>query len=454
LERAFAPPVAGRSADDALGRVVLTLLVEGHAGERGIRRCLAEQGRAVSLGAISAVVTEAERRALALLARPVAVGPRIVAFDEIYGNDRHGAYLSVVDALSGAVWQTAGPVGVDAESWTLLLWEAQARGLRWSASIGDGGAALSQAAGIVAPDREHRRDVWHVLHTCGQVHGRLARWVADLEAKTTTVARQAARVAAGRPLRGGRAGTPPHADPVAHAAQLAHARAVTAGLEYLTGELRRLLEVVVVTPHGLLDSGTRQAELETVLALLAELGDATPAPQQAQVTYLHRQLVAALPALVGFAPPLDLVHQQWGPRLGPEGVTLLAWAWQRRAILGPSTEDLLAGLPADWCPAARMLLHAWDTTVRASSPVETWHSVLRPHLAVHRTLSPGLLALLAVAFNHRVATRGEHAGASPLQRSGVADAPTDWLTVLGYAPAEASAIGTHTPRADPSEHAA
>jgi hypothetical protein len=121
LERAFAPPVAGRSADDALGRVVLTLLVEGHAGERGIRRCLAEQGRAVSLGTISAVVAEAERRALRVGAGPLAAGPRIVAFDEIYGNDRHGAYLSVVDALSGAVWQTAGPVGVDAESWTLLL---------------------------------------------------------------------------------------------------------------------------------------------------------------------------------------------------------------------------------------------------------------------------------------------------------------------------------------------
>lgn len=371
LERAFAPPVAAQSAHDALGRVVLTLLVEGHAGERGIQRCLAEQGRAVSLGTISTVVTEAERRALALLARPVAVGLRIVAFDEIYGNDRHGAYLSVVDALSGAVWQTAGPVGVDAESWTLLLWEAQARGLRWSASIGDGGAALSQAAQTLTPAGEHRRAVWHVLHTCSQVQGRLARWVADLEAMTPTVARQAARVAAGRPLRGGSPGTPPQADPVAHAAQLAHARSVTAGLEYLTSELRRLLEVVVVTPHGLLDSGARQAELETVLALLAALRDATPASQHAQLTHLHRQLAAALPALVSFAPPLDLVHQQWGPRLGPDGLTLLAWAWQRRAILGPSTETILAGLPADWRPAARMLLHAWDTTVRASSPIET-----------------------------------------------------------------------------------
>ena len=149
-----------------------------------------------------------------------------------------------------------------------------------------------------------------------------------------------------------------------------------------------------------------------------------------------------------------LVHQQWGPRLGPDGLALLAWAWQRRAILGPATDDLLVGLPADWRPTARMLLHTWNTTVRASSPIETWHSVLRPHLTVHRTLSPGLLALLAVAYNHRVAERGLHTGTNPLQRSGVADAPTDWLTVLGYAPAELHTASTDTPRADPSEHAA
>ena len=70
LEQAFAPPVVVRSVDGALERVILTLLVEGHAGERGIQRCLAEQGRAVSLGTISAVVTEAERRALRVMARP------------------------------------------------------------------------------------------------------------------------------------------------------------------------------------------------------------------------------------------------------------------------------------------------------------------------------------------------------------------------------------------------
>ena len=447
LVQVFAPPGLVRSGDGTFERAILTLLVEGHASERGIERCLAEQGRAVSLGTISAVVTEAERRALRAMAQPLAVGPRVPAFDEIYGNDRHGAYLSVVDALSGAVWQTAGPVTVDADSWTVLLWEAQACGLRWSVSIGDGGAALSQAAGIVAPGGEHRRDVWHVLHTCGQVQGRLARWVADLAAKTATVARQAARLAAGRPLRGGKPGTPPQADPVAHAAQLARAREIVAGLAYLTGELRGLLEVVVLTPCGLLDAAARQAELDALLSLLAELRDSAPTPQRTQLTQLHRQLVLALPALVSFAPHVDLVQQQWGPRLGPNGLALLAWAWQRRAVLGPTTDDLLASLPDAWRPAARVLLHTWETTVRASSPVETWHSVLRPHLAVHRTLSPGLLALLAVAYNHRVAERGVHAGASPLQRSGLTDAPSDWLTVLGYPPAAPSTARTDPPPA-------
>jgi hypothetical protein len=87
--------------------------------------------------------------------------------------------------------------------------------------------------------------------------------------------------------------------------------------------------------------------------------------------------------------------------------------------------------------------------VRASSAVETWHSFLRPHLAVQRTLSPGLLALLAVYDNHHVATRGLHAGQSPLQRSGLPDAPADWLDALGYPPAS-PATAVRTRRVDPA----
>nr|MDQ2828080.1 hypothetical protein [Chloroflexota bacterium] len=52
---------------------------------------------------------------------------------------------------------------------------------------------------------------------------------------------------------------------------------------------------------------------------------------------------------------------------------------------------------------------------------------------------PGLLALLAVWHNHQISPRGLHHGQSPLQRSGLPTAPTDWLTALGYPPATDSA---------------
>src|SRR5439155_13575936 len=115
-------------------------------------------------------------------------------------------------------------------------------------------------------------------------------------------------------------------------------------------------------------------------------------------------------------------------------------AWQRRAILGPAPEQLVVQFPAAWRPAAWALLAAGGGPLRASSAAENWHSLLRPHLAVHRTLSPGLLALLAVRHNHRAFARGAHAGCSPLQLSGLTEAPTDWLVALGYPPDSAPTL--------------
>ena len=111
---------------------------------------------------------------------------------------------------------------------------------------------------------------------------------------------------------------------------------------------------------------------------------------------------------------------------------LIAWAWQRRALLGPSTKQLVEGFDPAWREEAQALLCAWERTVRASSAVENWHSIVRPHLAVHRTLSAGMLALLAVWHNHHQAPRGLHEGLSPLQRTGSLQPETDWLLALGY----------------------
>jgi hypothetical protein len=78
-----------------------------------------------------------------------------------------------------------------------------------------------------------------------------------------------------------------------------------------------------------------------------------------------------------------------------------------------------------------VLLAAWDDALRVSTAVESWHSLLRVHLRVQRTLTPGQLALLVVWHTHRVFTRGVHKRHNPLHLSGIADAATDWLVGLG-----------------------
>ena len=160
VEAVFAPVRPAPVATPDLTRSILATLVAGHASDRGIQDCLAAEGRTVSLGTVAGVVQEAERRVLLAMARSVAGGPCVLALDEIYGNSRHAAYLSVVDARSGTVWAAAGPVAVDGASWTLLLWEVQARGLRWADTVSDGGLAMQQACAVVDPEGQHKRDAW------------------------------------------------------------------------------------------------------------------------------------------------------------------------------------------------------------------------------------------------------------------------------------------------------
>jgi hypothetical protein len=290
---------------------------------------------------------------------------------------------------------------------------------------------MQQACATVDPAGQHGRDVWHLLHTCSQIQARVERVVHTLEDQAAAGQRYAAKVAAGARPRGRQ---PVALDP-AHAEQVGLARATAQALRYLTDELHALLEVVVLRPLGVLDAGTRQAELDTLLSLLGEVQAGAAPGQQAHLRSLHTTLLRAIPAALAFVAGVERVQQEVRSVVDDAALALIAWAWQRRPILGPDTEAVVAGLPAAWRQAARVLLATWDGAARASSAVENWHSIVRPHLAVHRTLSAGVLALVAVWHNHRVFTRGTHRGASPLQLSGMPEAPTDWLVALGYPPA-------------------
>jgi hypothetical protein len=265
----------------------------------------------------------------------------------------------------------------------------------------------------------------------------MERHLATLHARTAVVDRQAARVAAGQQPKGRN----PQTDVAAHAAQVAAATRVVTDVAYLLQEVHRLLEVVVLDCHGLVDGTRRQLELDAAVALLAEVVATSPAPVQPEVQRVYGMLREALPHVVTFVAAVEQVQQDLRTVLAPERQALLGWAWLRRTTLGWTERDVVAAVPEDWQRAARVLLATWAgaNRDRVSSAVERWHSILRPHLTVHRTLSCGRLALVAVWHNHRVFRRGPHKGKSPLHLSGMVDAPTDWLVALGYPPA-ASAL--------------
>jgi hypothetical protein len=302
----------------------------------------------------------------------------------------------------------------------------------------DGGSAMHAACQHVTPTLPLQHDQWHVLHACAQRHARMKRQLATLLEGTAVVERQAARVAAGEKPKG----RAPQTDVAAHAAQVVAATRVVEQVAYLLQEVHRLLEVVVLDHQGLVDGLRRQGELETAVALLAEVAATSPAPFHVEAQRVQTMLREALPTLVQFVGPVMRVQQDLTAVLAPARQALLGWAWLRRKALGWSERDVVAAVPAAWQAGARVLLATWEAANRdrVSSAVERWHSILRPHLAVHRTLSSGRLALLAVWHNHRVFRRGKHKGKSPLHLSGMVDAPTDWLVALGYPPTDAGVV--------------
>ncbi len=435
LQEALAPKQPQVEAGSQLHRAVLTLLVQGHASYRGIQACLKELlGLQVSLGTISAIVQTTGQRAQGWLVQQVPAEGRVVALDEQYSSKRGEVSLNVVDAQSGQVWATLPPVAVDGESWTLALWYLQEQGVVCASSVSDGGMAIHEALQTTKAISTHQRDVWHLLRLAGQVQARLERAVQAEEDRQRVIERQARELA----ITGRRsAGRPAKTTSSEQAQLLIELHRLLEAARYLFAQLRELVEIVVLTGRTeprLLDYQTRRSEVQTVLDLLEEAIQSVPLALQHEVQRVIKQVRLALPALLYFAQDLEACQQEAIAQLGEAVVGLIAWAGPRRKVLGEQPQQLLEAMDPAWRAAAARLLATWNQAVRASSVVENWHSIVRPHLAVHRSLSAGILALLAVWHNHRIAQRGLHQGQSPLMRSGMSQQSHDWLVALGYPP--------------------
>lgn len=307
----------------------------------------------------------------------------------------------LVDVHSGQVWATLPPVAVDGESWTLVWWYLHEQGLLCERSVSDGGRAIQDALSQLHRLERHQRDVWHVLHVASQVQRRGARALQQLQDRLPIIQRQAERVAQGKKARG----RAPVVNVAAHEQRMEQAQYVKEALHSLSQELHSLLDVVVLRRDrqaGVLSSRERQQELEALLALLEELREQALPTVQKEIQSVAKHLRLALPHLLLFAADLDEPQQQACERLGARAVHLIAWAWQRRALLGPTLKELLDGFDPAWREAAQTLLQAWERTVRESLAVENWHSIGRPSHA----LGGHVGSLGRLAYSSRGSTRG------------------------------------------------
>lgn len=415
-----------------LQRDVLTLLIESHASYRQIQTCLNTLlGRSLSLGSICRMVEQAGARAQAWLKEQCSSSPRSLALDEQFSSQRGSAYLNIVDVHSGQVWATLPPTTVDAESWMLALWDLQAQGVEYETVVSDGGLAIHDALKQEKQLHLHQRDVWHVLDQAGKIQRRVEALVEHEEARLRTISIYEQRKAQGHRF----AGRPPKHER-AHQQRCVDALLfLWEAVAYLFGELHRLLAVVIRDDRsalGVMSVEDRKQEIQTVIELLSSVAEQAPKPLQHDLAGLARLLQLGHSSLLHFSQPLEHMHQQAAQEIGAKAVQVIAWAWNHRAILGPEIQTVIQGMAPEWRACAQKLFDRWTRAVRASSVVENWHSLVRPHLAVHRSLSANVLALLAVWHNHRIAPRGLHVQQSPLQRSQPGLHHPDWLTALGY----------------------
>lgn len=332
-----------------------------------------------------------------------------------------------MDVQSGHVWATVPPAAVDGDRWTLLWWSVQEQGITSSCTGSDGGHALAEALSQTQGETNHQRDVWQLFPFTARVQGHRDRAVQAEQACVPAMKRQEECRVKGTRSRGRSA----KATMAEQEAKRAHLSDVADAVRSLCQEVHRLLEVVVVPPGRWLTAQQRQAEIEVLLEVLDELAPLASAQTPGQIQELAKQIRLALPHALLCARLLDQPQGQASSALDPSAVALLWWAWLRRAVRGPTSLHVLQRVHPAWRAVAADLLTAWDQAVRARSAVEHWQSILRPHVAVHRTLSAGMLALLAVWHHHRIAPRGLHEGLSPFQRTDASSSNHHWLAALG-----------------------
>ncbi len=404
------PPSSTVTVDTAFIQRAIAILATLRGSVRGIQQGLALLFQTPrSLGYMSQTLTALGARATAQNSAYCVPLPVLAEADEIFQGRQ--PCLTVVDGRSFLVLNLASAAARDATTWGVTFLDLQARGIQFQALASDGGAGIRAGATAAQLAVPLRPDLFHLLREAGRVGQRLERQAYQAMHLAERARRAAQEAQAPQRRRGPRLKV---AVPLAEAVtQEAQAIAIYDQYVWLLGEVRQALEPFS-QPDQLMAVATARQTIETALELLRAL------PGESLQT-LAQQLRNHLDDLLA---PLAWLEQTLAPyrqNLAPATEALILWAWRHRQALALTPG---AGFPAHLQATVQAFWLALSFFHRSSSLAEALHSWLRPYLALHRGTPQWLLPLLQLVWNHHPFTRGKRAGSTPLQLTGVTDAPT------------------------------
>ncbi len=443
-----AAPVVHPKEDEKyrIQRTVLTAAFPGKMAFRPMQEMLQEAfGVRRSVGWLSELLTEAGKQAGRILADvPLAqLGPVLVVRDEKFFQNK--PILMVIEPVSAAILGIWALPDRQAETWALALTELADRGLQIAGVVEDMARMYDKSQELAGLDLPTQKDVWHLLRDAGQL-------LKDLERRAYRAMKKSDKLE----KRLQKAWDDERFDRYVAAVEEEER---LCDLHQELGEwlshLADAFELVDERSGEIRDRQINGWLLDEVIQALA----AIPLPAvQRFARRLHRHRDPLLTFLDWLTLRLQPFYEQL-VRLLPSPTdqnrfTRLAarlWRLQQALTNGharvrPHLEVLSQELEA-WfasCPrlrsSAQYLTQALSAAIRSSAMIENVNGLLAQFLVNRRSFRNDVtrqnyLNLFALWHNMRPFARGKRQGQSPYQRAGIELASDDWLTLLGYPPA-------------------
>lgn len=426
------------SVDEAqLRRAVVMLRVASPTSIRAIESLVPVlyPGVKLSYGKIQSWLVEAEQQAQAFNESVPLDGISAVALDEMFSQG--APVLAGVDLDSGFLLGLRLSERRDGASWAAYLREHQAQGLSLQVVVKDAARGISAGVKEVFPQAEQRDDCFHALYAMNKVRRRLeqaaykaisAEYEADAVYSKISCEERLKRDKAHRQwvwLR-------------------RESRRIVERLdryEAAMHQVREAMEVVSLSDGQFIGPDTVAARIETAADDMAAL-DSRAAKSVAR--YLRGRAPGLALALSALQPQLDaLPYERHDCALG-----CVIWRLIKRLNKSPTSAQRytdrrhLVGVYAQLIERlgqtqADALLTTLRTMLsghhRASSAIEGFNAALRPHLYLHKGVTPGFLALFQAYFNLHVRRWGRHKGTSAYEVLRT-QRVEDWLTLIGFPP--------------------